>query len=106
MNTRPLAVVGVALLLAGCGGVSRHCVGEFEYQRAETLPAPASVEGLTMPESVAALRIPPPPAEPVPFAREYPDPDNPAKTRVDCLDVPPRINLAPEPPDVVGEPAP
>jgi uncharacterized lipoprotein len=96
-----LPSVAAALLLAGCGGMSRHCVGEFEYQRAETLPPPAPVEGLTMPDSVAALRIPPPPAESVPYAREYPDPENPNKTRVDCLDVPPRIKLGQEAPEPV-----
>ncbi len=93
-----------ALLLAGCGGVTRHCVGEFEYQRAQTLSPPEQVEGLTMPESVAALRIPPPPDEPVPYAIEYADPDKPGKTRVDCLDVPPRIRVAAEPPEAPEAP--
>lgn len=106
MSARASVLLAIALMLGGCGGASRHCVGEFEYQRAETLPPPTQVEGLTMPDSVAALRIPPPPAESVPYAREYPDPENPKKTRVDCLDVPPRIRLTQEPPEVVGTPNP
>jgi uncharacterized lipoprotein len=100
MKVLLLPSVVAALLIAGCsGGMSRHCVGEFEYQRAETLPPPEQVEGLTMPESVAALRIPPPPEQPVPYAIEYPDPAKPGKTLVNCLDVPPRIRVAPEPPE-------
>lgn len=50
-----------ALLLAGCA--SRNtCVGDTEYQQATSLPPPATVDGLKMPESASALRIPPPPA--------------------------------------------
>ena len=84
-----LAIAAVALL-AACSA-NRHCVGDFPYQRAATLTPPTQVEGLAMPESVSALRIPPPPAESVPYAREVPDPRNPGSTHVQCLDVPPRL---------------
>jgi len=87
------------LLLSACGGVSRHCVGELDYQTAQTLPPPGQVDNLTVPESPSALRIPPPPQDPVPFAREVADPENPAKTRVDCLDIPPPLVAQPEPPE-------
>ncbi|AXQ27624.1 hypothetical protein D0B54_02565 [Solimonas sp. K1W22B-7] len=49
------------LMLAGCA--SRNaCVGDTSYQQATSLPPPVTVDGLKMPESAAALRIPPAPA--------------------------------------------
>lgn len=98
---RIAAAVGSLALLSACGGVSRHCMGELEYQTAQTLPAPGNVEGMTLKDSASALQIPPEPANPVPFAREVPDPEEPGKSRTECLDVPPPLNIAPEP-----EPAP
>ncbi|MEQ1438693.1 hypothetical protein AAG565_04950 [Fontimonas sp. SYSU GA230001] len=94
----PLTALAAAVLLTACGGVSRHCVGEFEYQRAQTLPVPAQVDGLAVRDSPSALQIPPPPAHPVPFAREVEDPKKPGKMRTECLDVPPPLNLKAEPP--------
>lgn len=94
MSLRLLTICAVAML-AACGS-NRHCIGEFPYQRAATLAPPAEVEGLSTPESVAALRIPPAPAESVPYARNVPDPENPGSTRVQCLDVPPPMTVVPE----------
>ena len=90
-----IALIAAAALLAGCSA-NRHCVGDFPYQRAATLAEPAPVEGLSMPESVSALRIPPPPEQAVPYAREMPDPDDPGATRISCLDVPPPMTVTPD----------
>lgn len=90
-----IAIIAAVVLLGGCG-TNRHCIGDFPYQSATTLPPPERVEGLTMPESVSAMRIPPPPEQAVPYALEVPDPENPGNTRVSCLDVPPPITVEPE----------
>ncbi|PPE73255.1 hypothetical protein C3942_13340 [Solimonas fluminis] len=65
--SRTLVLVLAAALLAGCA--SRNaCVGDTEYQQAVSMPPPATVDGLKIPESASALRIPPVPAgaQPVP----------------------------------------
>lgn len=101
-----MSILSAALLLSACGGVSRHCVGEFEYQKAQTLPAPGQIEGLVLPNSASALQIPPAPEKPVPYAREVADPANPGEMRTECLDVPPALTIKPEPPEPVPAPAP
>ncbi|MES0873357.1 hypothetical protein [Sinimarinibacterium thermocellulolyticum] len=95
MNAR-IGLAAVAVALAACGS-NRHCIGDFPYQRAATLAPPAPVEGLRTPTSVSAMVIPPPPAESVPFAREVADPDDPGRTRVQCLDIPPPLIETPPP---------
>ncbi len=97
MSARLLLSALALASLTACGGINRHCQGEFEYQQAATLPAPEAIEGLRVPESPSALRIPPSPEQPVPFARESADPSKPGKMRTECLDVPPP--LPPEPPE-------
>lgn len=79
-----------ALALGACSTGGR-CVGEFPYQSAQTLPPPQKVEGLKQPESASALRIPPPPANPVPYAETLPDPEEPGEAIVRCLDLPPAL---------------
>lgn len=101
-----LSMLSATVLLSACGGVTRHCVGEFEYQKAQTLPAPGKVEGLALPDSASALQIPPPPENPVPYAREVADPANPGAMRTECLDVPPALTIKPEPPEPAPAPAP
>lgn len=94
-----LCVAAAAVVLLGACSANRHCVGEFDYQKAQTLAAPAEVAGLKLPESPSALRIPPPPPGNVPYANTVPDPEEPGETRVECLDVPPRlpVEAAPAP---------
>lgn len=99
MSVRLVSCVSAVLLLSACGGISRHCEGEFEYQQATTLPPPGDVEGLHMPESPSALRIPPAPENPVPFARKVSNPEKVGETRTECLDIPPRIKVEPPPPE-------
>ncbi len=100
---RVVVLASVALLTA-CGGRSRHCTGEFEYQKAQTLPPPAEVEGLSVPQSPSALQIPPAPKAPVGFAKQVTDAEGNAQT--ECLDMPPRMRVTEEPPEaIIGQPA-
>ena len=60
-------VFGVAsLVLTGCAGNS-YCLGKQTYQGAEERPPLQSVEGLRLPTSATALKIPPAGPNPVPF---------------------------------------
>lgn len=79
--------------LAGLSACSstRHCERATAYQEAETVAPLQPVDGIQPPSSPSALRIPPPPAEIVPFALREEDPDKPGRTRVRCLDLPPAI---------------
>jgi hypothetical protein len=91
------------ILLAGCA-TGGHCVGEFDYQKAENLPPAKPVAGLRQSDSGAALRIPPEPAQKVAYAEYYPDPENPEKQKVRCLDVPPRLEVPEPAPEPAGAP--
>lgn len=82
------AAVAAVLVLAGCASGGR-CVGEFEYQQAQTQPPVQGADGVKAPESVSALRIPPPPKRNVAYAEHVPNPDKPGKQKVMCLDTPP-----------------
>ena len=86
-----------ALALAGCA-VSSYCEGEQDYQKAASYPALRPVEGVKLPESQAALRSPPPPANAVAFGERYTDEDGDEAVR--CLDKPPVM-----PPPAVPRPA-
>jgi hypothetical protein len=72
------------VLLSGCAS-NRYCLGDQDYQRAESRPPIQPVEGLTFPDSASALRIPPPPAKSEPFGREDEHGDGV------CLDRPPTL---------------
>ena len=86
-----LGAAGAVVLLAGCS-LNQRCEGVQRYQEAETLPTPSAIDGLTIPDSPAAMRIPAAPAEPVPYGRKLTDP-NTKETYTSCLDTPPRIAL-------------
>lgn len=98
-----IAAAASLALLAGCAS-GGHCVGEFDYQKARTLPAPEKVEGISAPEGGTPLRIPPEPAQKTPYAETYENPDKPGKQKVRCLDVPPRLE-EPAPPAEPPKPA-
>ena len=93
----PLLLTG---LLAGCAS-GGHCVGEFDYQKAQNLPPAPAVEGIKTVDGGSALRIPPAPAQAAPYAETYADPENPEKQKTRCLDVPPRME-EPTPPKSPG----
>lgn len=75
-------------LLAGCAA-SSYCTGEQKYQKARSVPALQGVEGVTLPDSATALKIPPPPERAVAYGEVYTDEDGDEAVR--CLDKPPAM---------------
>ena len=96
-----------ALLLCGCAANS-YCMGEQPYQKAASVPPLKNAEDLKIPESPSSLRIPPPPAKPTPYGEVVKDSDGDDVVR--CLDKPPELVAAvdppPAPPPPVTPPAP
>ncbi|MDP3858916.1 MAG: hypothetical protein Q8Q73_14260 [Stagnimonas sp.] len=90
----PLAVL--ALALGGCA--SGRCDGDSRYREAESIAPIQGTGELLLPESPAALRVPPL-SEAARTAAAQPV-DNGGGRRKACLDVPPRL------PPVEPEPAP
>lgn len=99
-----LGLVAAALAVGGCASGGR-CAGEFEYQKAQTLEPIRGTDGVKAPESGSALKIPPAPAQPVPFAQRMADPDKPGKEKIMCLDVPPPMPAPAQPAPVEPVPA-
>lgn len=85
-----------AALLGGCAS-GGHCLGDFDYQKAYSLPQ-VNIADVKQPGSSAALAIPPPPAHLVPYGTLVNDPKNPGKTTAQCLDTPPGLPSLPESP--------
>ncbi len=85
----------VLLSVLGLGGcaASSYCTDEQNYQKARSVAPVKSAEGMQLPESPSALRIPPPPANPVAFGEVYKDAED--DERVRCLDTPPEMPLPP-----------
>ncbi|HEX4872809.1 MAG TPA: hypothetical protein VFV27_10890 [Nevskiaceae bacterium] len=65
---RALMLASLLLTLSSCSS-NRYCLKPQEYQRAGSVSPLVPVEGLTLPESAAALSVPPPPKTAVPFGR-------------------------------------
>lgn len=86
---RSMLVVACAVLLAGCA--SKRCLSDQPYAHAESVPALKPVEGVKLPEAAAALKIPPPPANPVPFGEKVKDAKG--EEVVQCLDRPPPMHM-------------
>lgn len=91
-----LSLAVLALALGGCA--SGRCSGDTSYTEAESIAPIQGTGELLLPDSPAALRVPPlsdaaraAAAQPV---------DNGGKRRKACLDVPPRL------PPVEADPAP
>ena len=99
---RSLILVAGALALAGCAAGSR-CLSEQPYANAKSVPPLQPVEGLKLPESSAALKIPPAPAEPVPFGQKVKDAKG--DEVVQCLDKPPPMPAPVEPKPAEAKPA-
>lgn len=81
---KALVVLGCVGLLAACGG-NKYCLVEKEYQQARIVPELRSADGLTMPNSPSALRLPPEPANPQPFGVKNSEGEGM------CLDKPPEM---------------
>ena len=103
MNLK-LAILIPAFLLGGCVAGS-YCEGLQDYQRAKSVPPLQPADGLKVPESEGALRIPPAPANSVPYGEVGQDEDGDEIVR--CLDKPPELPPAPaEPAPAAPAPAP
>jgi hypothetical protein len=94
------AILCSALALGGCVAGS-YCEGTQDYQRAKSVPPLQPAEGIKVPESEGALRIPPPPANSVPYGELARDEDGDEYVR--CLDKPPEV--PPPAPEPAAEPA-
>ncbi|HUS25486.1 MAG TPA: hypothetical protein VM369_11105 [Candidatus Binatia bacterium] len=97
-----LPALGAAMLLASGCAANGYCTGEFAYQKAGSVPPLKNAQGLKLPESSSALKIPPPPAQTTPYAQTVKDADG--DDAVACLDQPPP--MPPPAPPKVAEPEP
>ena len=78
--------------LSACS-VNSYCLTQQDYQKAEVVPELRSVEGLEIPASPSALRLPDAPANPAPFGQRAEDGSGM------CLDKPPALALPTLPPE-------
>lgn len=88
LRVLPIVVVLASTALAGCG-VNSYCLVEQDYQKARVVPELRSTDGLEMPDSPSALRLPPAPADAEPFGVRNEAGEG------QCLDRPPTIALPP-----------
>jgi len=80
------ALLGLCLLqLAACAS-NAHCRRPQDYQAAADRPPLTGLDGLELPESAGALRIPSPVESPVSFGQQTGD-------GWSCLDIPPKLSL-------------
>jgi hypothetical protein len=89
-------IVACATLASGCASHS-YCLGDQPYTHAKSVPALQPADGLKIPESSAALKIPPVPAtEPVPYGRKVKN--DKGDQVIECLDRPPSMPSEPAKP--------
>ena len=97
---RAVLIAGATAALNGCV-TNSYCLSDQDYQKAESVPGIAPVEGLNVPHSQSALTIPAAPEKTVPFGQTVKNKDG--DDEVACLDQPPRL---PEAIAKSAEPAP
>ena len=100
---KPLKLLALipSFALAGCAA-GAYCEGEIAYQDAISVPAVQPADGLRPRDSETALKIPPAPANPVPYAEGYVDEDGDEAVR--CLDKPPGMPPLVLPPEAPAQP--
>jgi len=79
-----LFLVSAAITLGGCAS-NRYCLADQKYEHAENRPTLTVIDGLKLPDSATALRIPSPPPATVPFGVRNEKGDGV------CLDKPPAM---------------
>lgn len=92
MRLRPVVLSLVVIAgsgLAACSGANSYCLKESDYQRARVVPELHGADGLAMPDSPSALRLPPEPVNPAPFGVRTADGAG------ECLDRPPPMIASP-----------
>jgi hypothetical protein len=89
MKSMRVVLIPLSLLaLSGCA-VNSYCTGEMDYQTAPSIPPLQGGEGVRIPESASALKIPPPPANPVGYGEIRKDAEG--DDVIHCLDKPPEL---------------
>lgn len=83
-----LGLMAATAMLSACSQM-RYCKGEQKYQAVQSLPPLEGTDGLEIPQSQAALRVPPGPGTSDGFVESYIDDEG--ETRLRCLDMPPRL---------------
>lgn len=83
----PFAAMGLAVLATGCAS-NRYCLGDQEYYSAEDRVPLQAVNGLKLPESPTALRVPKRTPDGVPYGVADEKGDGV------CLDKPPTLTSA------------
>ena len=86
---RHALLAACACLLGGCAIGNHYCLGEQPYSNAPSVPPIQPVGGLKVPEAGSTLKIPPAPANPVPFGQEVKN--EKGDKVIECLDQPPRM---------------
>jgi hypothetical protein len=90
-----LGCVAVAAAIAGCAH-NGACAKVQPYESARSVPPIQGVDGLQIPESATAMKVPNTVAGPdVPYGVKIQDPKKPGKTRYQCLDQPPTMPAMP-----------
>ena len=100
VSVRIPVLLGVLLgvpLLGGCA-TKAYCMKEQKYDHIASIPPITGGEGLNIPNSPTALRVPPAPPESqdAPFGSRVIDPKHPHRTQYACLDEPPPMPPAPD----------
>ena len=83
-------VLLAVLLSAGCASKS-YCMKEQKYDHVASIPEITAGDGLKIPNSPTALRVPPAPspAQDAPYGSKVIDPAHPHRRTYACLDEPP-----------------
>jgi hypothetical protein len=92
-------VVACSLSLLAACSTNSYCLVDQDYQKARVVPELRSADGLVMPNSPSALRLPPEPAGREPFGRLNDE------GRGVCLDSPPAMAQPAAPPQATPKPA-
>jgi hypothetical protein len=87
----------VATLLLGACAAKSFCVQPQRYDHVASIPPMTATDGLNIPNSPTALKVPPPPAQDVPFGNRLVDPTHPGKLEYACLDEPPPMPAGADP---------
>lgn len=92
---RSSAILTMVVVLSGCSTTS-YCRNPQPYENAASIPPIKAPEGLTIATPSTALRVPEVKSESVTYGYYAPDPDNPGKERIYCLDQPPPLVIVPD----------
>lgn len=99
-----IAMLAAAALLGGCAANS-YCLEDLDYQQAKSVPPIRGTDGLQIPESPGALRVPPAAPDSEPYGKKVKD--EKGNEKIVCLDRPPPMPpLAPLPEPATPAPSP